>query len=78
MTKRHMRHIIVNGKFQYHIAAMFAGLSALIMTVIIIILSSVLISNNTRLDQISRNQQVLSGTQSEIFKTLIVLSESKI
>lgn len=77
MTKKHMRHIIVNGKFQYHIAAMFAGLSALIMTVIIIILSSVLISNNTRLDEISRNQHVLSGTQSEIFKSLIVLSETK-
>ena len=77
MTKRHMRHIIVNGNFQYHIAATFAGLSALIMAVIIIILSSVLISNNTRLDEISRNQQVLSGTQAEIFKTLIVLSETK-
>lgn len=77
MTKRHMRHIIVNGKFQYHIAATFAGLSALIMAVIIIILSSVLISNNAQLDQISRNQQVLSGTQNEIFKTLITLSGSK-
>ena len=72
-----MRHIIVNGRFQYHIAATFAGLSALIMAVIIIILSSVLISNNSRLDEISRNQLVLSGTQTEIFKTLIVLSESK-
>lgn len=58
-------------------AATFAGLSALIMTVIIIILSAVLISSNTRLDEISRNQQVLSGTQAEIFKTLIVLSQSK-
>lgn len=77
MTKRHMRHIIVNGKFQYHIAATFAGLSALIMAVIIIILSSVLISNNAQLDGISRNQQVLSGTQNEIFKTLITLSGSK-
>lgn len=77
MTKKHMRHIIVNGKFQYHIAAMFAGISALIMAVIIIILSSVLINNNTRLDEISRNQALLSGTQAEIFKTLIVLSESK-
>lgn len=77
MTKRHMRHIIVNGRFQYHIAATFAGLSALIMTVIIIILSSVLISNNAQLDGISRNQQVLSGTQNEIFKTLITLSGSK-
>lgn len=77
MTKRHMRHIIVNGRFQYHIAATFAGLSALIMAVIIIILSSVLISNNAQLDGISRNQQVLSGTQNEIFKTLIALSASK-
>ena len=77
MAKRHIRHIIVNGKFQYNMAATFAGLSALIMTVIIIILSAVLISSNTRLDEISRNQQVLSGTQAEIFKTLIVLSQSK-
>lgn len=77
MAKRHIRHIIVNGRFQYHIAATFAGLSAMIMTVVIIALSSVLISSNARLDEISRNQQVLSGTQAEIFKTLIVLSESK-
>lgn len=77
MTRRHIRHIIINGKFQYHIAATFAGLSAFIMAVIILILSSVLISNNTHLDEISRNQQVLSGTQAEIFKTLIVLSESR-
>ena len=71
------RHIIVNRKFQYNIAAAFAGLSAFIMTIIIIILSSILISSSSRLDEISRNQQVLSETQSEIFKTLIILSGSK-
>lgn len=71
------RHIIVNRKFQYNMAATFAGISAFIMAIIIIILSSMLISSNSRLDDISRNQQVLYGTQDEIFKTLIILSGSK-
>lgn len=71
------RQIIINRNFQLNIAASFSGVSAVIMTVIIIILSSVLISNNIKLEEIARNQQTLSGTQEEIFKTLVALSSSK-
>ena len=71
------RHILINKEFQISIAALFAAVSALMMTIIIILLSVVLISNNRKLDEIAVNQQVLSGTQGEIFKTLIALSSSK-
>ncbi len=71
------RQIIVNRKFQLNMAVTFAGVSALTMAVIIIILSSVLIKNNIKLEEITKNQQVLSGTQEEVFKTLIAFSTSK-
>ena len=74
MTKR---KIIISRKFQFNIAASFAAVSAALMTIIIIILSAVLISNNLKLEEIGRNQQGLAGTQVEIFKTLIALSSSK-
>lgn len=68
------RQIIVNRKFQLNMAASFAGLSAATMTVIIIVLSSILIINNKKLGEINSNQQTLSATQKEVFKTLVVLS----
>jgi hypothetical protein len=71
------RQIIVNRKFQISIAVSFATVSAVTMTIIIVILSTVLISNNIKLEEINKNQKVLSGTQDEIFKTLLGLSESK-
>ncbi len=71
------RQIIVNRKFQVHIAASFAAVTAVTMAAIIIMLSAVLILNNLMLEGITRNQQTLSGTQGEIFKTLIALSTSK-
>ncbi|PKL17691.1 MAG: hypothetical protein CVV49_09880 [Spirochaetae bacterium HGW-Spirochaetae-5] len=71
------RQIIVNRKFQFNIAASFAAVSAAIMTIVIILLSSVLISNNFKLEEIAQNQKILAGTQTEIFKTLIALSSSK-
>jgi len=71
------RQIIVNRKFQLHIAASFAAVSAITMAAIIIMLSAVLILNNIMLEGITKNQQTLSSTQGEIFKTLIALSTSK-
>ena len=71
------RQIIVNRKFQMKIAASFAGVSAVTMTIVIVILSTVMIKNNMKLEEITGNQHVLSGTQEEIFKTLIAFSTSK-
>lgn len=71
------RHIIVNRKFQINIAVSFAVITALTMTVIIVIISSVLILNNIKLDKITRNQHTLAETSGEIFKSLIGLSEAK-
>jgi len=71
------RQIIVNRKFQFNIAASFAGVSAVTMTIVIVILSTFMIKNNMKLEEITRNQHVLSGTQEEIFKTLIAFSTSK-
>lgn len=65
------RQIIVNRKFQFSMAFSFAALSALIMTIVIIILAALLMSNNTKLQNISLNQQQLADSQTEIFKTLI-------
>lgn len=58
-------------------AVSFASISAVIMAIVIIILSTVLIINNKKLKEISRNQLILSETQEEIFKTLVALSSSK-
>lgn len=71
------RQIIINGKFQLGMAFSFAALSALIMTVVIIILSGLLITNNSKLRDISVNQQQLADTQIEIFKTLIHIVETE-
>lgn len=71
------RHIIVNRKFQINIAASFAIITALTTSVVIVIISSVLIFNNIRLAQITKNQQILSETGGEIFKSLIGLSTAK-
>lgn len=71
------RQIIVNRKFQLNIATSFAMITALTMAVIIIILSSVLIYNNVKLDKITMNQQTLSETSGEIFKSLIGLASAK-
>lgn len=71
------RQIIVNRKFQMNIAVSFAMITALTMTVIIVIISSVLIFNNIKLNKITSDQQTLSETSGEIFKSLIGLSSIK-
>jgi hypothetical protein len=57
-------------------AISFASLSALIMTVVIIILSVLLMSNNRKLNSISVNQQQLSESQTELFKTLLSIVDT--
>lgn len=71
------RQIIVNREFQFSMAFSFAALSALIMTFVIIILAALLMSNNSKLRNISLNQQQLADSQTEIFKTLIGIAGAK-
>ncbi len=71
------RHIIINRNFQINIAVSFTIITALTMSVIIVVISSILISNNIKLDKITKDQQTLSETEGEIFKSLIGLSNSK-
>jgi signal transduction histidine kinase len=70
------RNIIINKKFQLNLAMSFAAISALTMTIIIVICSYILINNNTKLENINVSQQQYSETQKDYNNTKELLNKN--